>query len=60
MRPIRLKKKCNNCGVCVDVCPVDVFKMRNKKVVTVKPKECIYCEVCKKECPQNAIKFKKN
>lgn len=58
MRPIRLKK-CNNCGECVDICPVDVFKFKGKKVVTARPKECMECWACREACPQDAIRFKK-
>ncbi len=45
---------CNQCGVCVDVCPVDAISMEDG-VIQVDEEKCTKCYLCKKECPQNAI-----
>ena len=39
---------------CVDVCPVDCFKM-GPNFLVIDPAECIDCAVCVPECPVNAI-----
>jgi len=39
---------------CVDVCPVDCFKI-GPNFLVIDPNECIDCAVCIPECPVNAI-----
>ena len=39
---------------CVDVCPVDCFKV-GPNFLVIDPDECIDCAVCIPECPVNAI-----
>ena len=39
---------------CVDVCPVDCFKV-GPNFIVIDPDECIDCAVCIPECPVNAI-----
>ena len=39
---------------CVDVCPVDCFKM-GPNFLIIDPDECIDCAVCVPECPVDAI-----
>ena len=48
-------EKCDGDGVCVDVCPVDVFELQNKKSVPVRAEDCILCEACVASCPTEAI-----
>ena len=50
-------EKCDGCGTCVDVCPVEVFEIREGKSVAVNPGECISCRICELECPNNAIEI---
>lgn len=47
---------CVNCRYtdCVDVCPVDCFKV-GPNFLVIDPDECIDCAVCIPECPVNAI-----
>lgn len=47
---------CINCGLCENVCPVDVFR-RNKegKVYIAYPQDCSTCMNCFHFCPVNAI-----
>ena len=54
-KPIIDKKKCTDCGDCIEICPVDVFGKNNKEVVVKKPNECIGCRACEAQCEQNAI-----
>ena len=49
-------ESCVNCRYtdCVDVCPVDCFKM-GPNFLVIDPVECIDCAVCVPGCPVNAI-----
>jgi NAD-dependent dihydropyrimidine dehydrogenase PreA subunit len=47
--------KCNNCGMCIKVCPHDVFTLKDKKVYIAKRDYCMECGACKINCPQKAI-----
>jgi NAD-dependent dihydropyrimidine dehydrogenase PreA subunit len=50
-----IQELCNNCGMCVKVCPHEVFEMKNKKVRIIGHDFCMECGACKKNCPQGAI-----
>ena len=56
-KPVIDYKKCNSCGTCIDVCPMDVFAKENGKVVVKKPEACIGCRACEVQCPKGAIKI---
>jgi len=47
------KKKCDGCGACKEICPVDAVKIENKKAVI--GEECVECGACVTECPNQAI-----
>ena len=51
------KSKCTSCGICIDVCPMDVLRMdkKNHQVVIRYPHDCITCFNCELECPSQAI-----
>ena len=49
-------EKCDGNGTCVDVCPVEVFELKEGKAAAVKPEECLVCMACEVQCPQGAIK----
>jgi NAD-dependent dihydropyrimidine dehydrogenase PreA subunit len=48
---------CNGCGICVKICPMDVFRMdkQGKKSVITYPEDCMLCEFCVLDCPTKAI-----
>ena len=48
-------EKCVGCEECVDVCPSDVFEMKDGKSVPVNEEECIGCESCLEVCEADAI-----
>lgn len=55
-------EKCDGDGVCVEVCPVEVFELQNlpdftdtEKSVPVREDECILCMACVASCPTEAI-----
>jgi NAD-dependent dihydropyrimidine dehydrogenase PreA subunit len=52
-----IQEKCNNCGMCVKVCPHEVFEMKEKKVFVAGRDFCMECGACKKNCPQGAIQL---
>lgn len=55
-KPIVNKSKCTGCGTCINVCPTNVFELKDGKSNVVKPKECIGCMACENSCPESAIK----
>ena len=60
-KPVIDYKKCTVCKTCVEVCPMEVFKVEKdkkgkEKVVVAKPEECINCKACEVQCPKGAIR----
>lgn len=47
--------KCVGDGNCVDVCPVNVYELRNDKAVPVNADECLGCESLIEVCETGAI-----
>ena len=45
------------CGRCVEVCPVDVFALRDGRLVvdSENEDECTLCELCLQACPVGAL-----
>ena len=48
------QEKCNGCGMCVDVCPLQSISLENDKAKVDKD-TCTECEQCVDECPNKAI-----
>lgn len=46
---------CNQCGVCIDICPVMALRRNKQGVVMVDKKTCIGCFQCVAFCPENAM-----
>lgn len=51
------KKKCNLCGTCVSVCPMEVFS-KGEKQIDIDESKCIACHACELQCDKKAIKVK--
>jgi len=47
--------KCVGDGGCIEVCPVDVFKLQDGKAVPFQVDECLGCESCIEVCEEEAI-----
>ena len=47
--------KCDNCGDCTDVCPMEVLILEDGKLTINEPDECSYCETCVDLCPNECI-----
>ncbi len=51
--------KCNNCRVCLMVCPKSVFDIVEKKKVRITNKsECFACNACVTQCTENALQLR--
>ncbi len=47
--------KCIDCKICVQLCPMGVFRDEGEKVSVNKPDDCIICRGCEAACPIEAI-----
>jgi NAD-dependent dihydropyrimidine dehydrogenase PreA subunit len=50
--------KCNGCGMCIKVCPHEVFAIADGKAFITHRDYCMECGACAKNCSQNAISVK--
>ena len=50
---VKVYDDCNQCGICVSICPMRNFENRNGKIVT--KGNCTICYRCINKCPQKAI-----
>jgi ferredoxin len=49
------ESKCTGCGMCLDVCPHEVFKMNGRHVLIQNRDACMECGACRVNCPAKAI-----
>ncbi len=56
-RPVLNQKKCNRCGICVEVCPVQAGSMENEQYPQYNLKNCIGCAQCIASCPEVALRI---
>ena len=51
--------KCNRCGTCIDMCPMDVLRFGDSGYPIMKYRDdCWYCDACVFLCPRQAIEMK--
>jgi heterodisulfide reductase subunit A len=50
-----IPEKCNSCGICVKVCPVNAISLCAGGGINVNPISCIGCGLCVPRCPQQAL-----
>ncbi len=49
---------CTNCGLCIEVCPVEAIsevEIDGKTVAMIDPEICTNCGLCEETCPVEAI-----
>lgn len=53
MPPVINGEKCVGCGLCVEICQMDVFfaSQKGKVPVLSYPEECWHCNSCVTACP---------
>lgn len=49
------EENCNGCGMCIKVCPHEVFETYNRKVRITNKDYCMECGACALNCAGNAI-----
>ena len=47
--------KCVHCGLCISICPMEVFKFDENWRVVLDPKKCIHCGFCVRVCVTQAL-----
>jgi len=57
MPPKINREKCTGCGICVEICPVNVLVVEKGKAKVVNSGDCIECRACEAQCPEEAISF---
>ena len=55
MGPHIERARCSSCGLCVRVCPCEVFVEDEGLVIVLDAAACITCLSCANECPNGAI-----
>lgn len=59
MPPMINNDNCVRCGLCVEICPLDILRLEvvenGKQVVVKYPEECWHCRACAIDCPKQAI-----
>ena len=54
------KASCIGCGKCVQTCPMNLFTIRDDKVMFGNEKNRIQCGLCEKECPTDSLYIRKS
>jgi NAD-dependent dihydropyrimidine dehydrogenase PreA subunit len=49
--------KCSGCGICVDICNMDVLRQNttDSKAYIAYKEDCMTCFECHLQCPESAI-----
>lgn len=60
MPPLIDRSKCVACGVCIEICPLQVFRKDrdNGTPVIAYGDECWHCNSCVLDCKENAISLR--
>nr|WP_294509969.1 ferredoxin family protein [uncultured Bilophila sp.] len=52
------EKRCNKCGLCIDMCPMNVLDKGSRGFPFMLHRDdCWYCDACVFLCPRQAIKL---
>jgi len=52
------EENCTGCGMCVNVCPHEVFLIKGGKAHIIDIDSCMECGACAKNCSFSAIEVK--
>ncbi len=52
---VKDEDRCVHCGLCISICPVEVFRFDEDWKVIAETEKCIHCGVCIKVCPCQAL-----
>lgn len=52
-----VNEECNQCGICVNICPTKNIKIQNEKIYWAN--NCEQCLACIQWCPQKALQYGK-
>jgi len=51
---VKQARKCNRCGVCAEVCPMDIGRVRDEmRAPDVSSYHCVLCLKCVEKCPRD-------
>lgn len=53
----RVDERCNNCGLCIELCPVNNIVMQDNRLIW--QNQCEQCLACIQWCPQEALQYGK-
>lgn len=56
-KTIARNNNCVHCGLCVSICPTEVFYINGDSKIELKVERCIHCGSCVKVCPTGALNF---
>ncbi|MEM0350668.1 MAG: 4Fe-4S binding protein [Archaeoglobaceae archaeon] len=56
-KTIARNDNCIHCGLCISICPTEVFWLNEEKKVEIRSEKCIHCSTCIKVCPTMALYF---
>lgn len=48
--------KCTGCGLCLEVCPHNVFSLESRKAVITDKDRCMECGACSSNCAFGALR----
>jgi len=60
MPPVIDPALCTGCGICAEICPVQVFRYNKAKQERPEVKfkrECWHCNACVLDCPAKALRL---
>ena len=52
---VSIDTKCDGCGICKEICPVDAIEGEQSQQHKVITNKCIGCGICVPKCPPAAI-----
>ncbi len=53
------ENKCIGCGLCIEVCPHDVFAINTAGRIWMRDQDaCMECGACAQNCPVQAVEVK--